>query len=353
MRAARFWLLLALLAWVASLGPLLKILDTPVSLTADGRPSYVALPWSLVQNLPLLDLIRTPVRFNFTIGLAMAVMVGYGAWTAGDWLTRRWSRRVANAALVGLALLLMLDFQWFWPMPTVDAEIPAAVRALADDSSIRAIFDVPWQHPLTDKDGLYLQTGHGLPMIGGHITRRTPLDPAKGMLLQESLDPYLLDAAGVDAIILHKQWDDDPAARAARLSDRFGPPLYDDDRIAVWRVPHGENPAPSVVQVDQLTGELTDSRSLYVFTPGARDGMLTLTLTSATPRTLSLALDGQPVETPFRATPFQGDETFTIPLSLSEGTHTITLAVEPPCPPTPFPTLACAAVTVRAALDLP
>jgi hypothetical protein len=313
----------------------------------------VALPWALVQNLPLLDLIRTPVRFNFTIGFAMAVLVGYGAWVLWDWLARRGPRRVASAVLVGLALLLLLDFQWFWPMPTVEAEVPAAVQTLAEDPSLRAVFDVPWQHPLTDKDGLYLQTGHGLPMIGGHITRRTPLDPAKGMLLQESLDPVLLDAAGVDIIILHKQWDDDPAARAAKLNERFGAPLYDDDRIAVWRVTHDEDAATTVVQVDQLTGDLTGARSLYVFTPDAREATLTLTLASPTPRTLRLTLDGQTVETPFNGAPFRGEQTFTIPLSLGEGVHTLTLAVDPACPPAPFPTLACAAVGVSARLDLP
>jgi hypothetical protein len=352
-RRARFWLLLALLAWVASLGPLLKILDTPVSLIADGHPSHVALPWAMVQNWPLLDLIRTPARFNFTIGFALAVLAGYGAGVVGGWLTRRRSRRVANAAVAGVAVVIMLDFQWFWPLPTVNAEIPAAVRALGGDPDVRAVFDMPWQHPLTDKDGMYLQTGHGLPMIGGHITRRTPLDPATGMLLQESLDPYLLNQAGVDVIILHKQWDDDPAARAAQLSGRFGAPLVDDARIAVWRVAHEGDAAAQVVQVDQLTGDLTSANSLYAFTPDAGDATLALTLTSAAPRNLRLTLDGQPIETAFSSAPFRGEETFTIPLVLGAGAHTITLAVDPPCPPAPFPTLACAAVSVRAALDIP
>ena len=130
-RRARFWLLLAALAWIASLGPLLKIFDSPISLTADGHPSYVALPWALVQNLPILNLIRTPVRFNFTIGLAVAILVGYGAFVVSEWLARRWSRRAANGLLTVAALLLVVDFQWFVPVPAIDAEIPAAVRALS------------------------------------------------------------------------------------------------------------------------------------------------------------------------------------------------------------------------------
>ncbi|MBL8147176.1 MAG: hypothetical protein JNL34_12390 [Anaerolineae bacterium] len=353
-RRARFWLLLAALAWVASLGPLLKIFDTPVSLSADGHPSYIALPWALVQNLPILNLIRTPVRFNFTIGLAMAVLAGYGAFVIGEWAAKRWSRRAANGLLALAALLIVVDFQWFLPMPTIDAEVPAAVRALGEDDAIRAVFDVPWQHPLTDKDALYLQTGHGLPLIGGHITRRTPLDPAKGMLLQESLDPFLLNAAGADVIILHKQWDDDPAARAGQLTEHFGPPLYEDDRIAVWRVPHDESAAPRFVTVDQLTGTLAGSRSLHFFAPEAGEAALTLTLTSATPRQLSLTLDGQPIAAPFTGASFAGEEAFSVPLAFGEGMHTLTLAADPPCPPEPYPALECAAVEISAVrLDTP
>ena len=353
-RRARFWLLLAALAWVASLGPLLKVFDAPVSLSADGHPSYIALPWALVQNLPILSLIRTPVRFNFTIGLAMAILVGYGAFVIGEWAARRWSRRAANAILACAALLIVVDFQWFLPMPTIDAEVPAAVRALGDDDAIRAVFDIPWQHPLTDKDALYLQTGHGLPLIGGHITRRTPLDPAQGMLLQESLDAYLLDAAGVDVIILHQQWDDDPAARAAQLTEHFGAPLYEDERIAVWRVPHDENAAPRFITVDQLTGTLAGSRSLYFFAPEAGEAALTLTLNSATPRHLRLTLDGHPIAAPFTDAAFAGEETFTVPLAFGEGMHTLTLAADPPCPPEAYPALECAAVEVSAVtLDTP
>ncbi|MFN8377795.1 MAG: hypothetical protein U0452_03915 [Anaerolineae bacterium] len=353
-RRARFWLLLAALAWIASLGPLLKILDTPVSLSADGHPSYIALPWALVQNLPILNLIRTPTRFNFTIGLAVAVLVGYGAFVMGEWLARRMSRRIANLVLITLSLLIVLDLRWFVPMPTIDAEVPAAVQALGEDESIRAVFDLPWIHPLTDKDAMYLQTGHGLPLIGGHITRFTPLDRAKGTLLQESLDPYLLDSSGVDVIILHKQWDTDPAARAAQLTSHFGSPLYEDDRIAVWRVPHDEAAVPHFVTVDQLTGELAGRRSLYFYAPEAGDAALTLTLSSTVPRNLSLTLDGQPVGAPFDGKSFQGEEDFTLPLSFSAGMHTLTLTADPPCPPQTYPTLECAAVEVSAVtLDTP
>ena len=78
-RAARWWLILALVAWVLALGPLLKIFDQPVSFTIDGFTSYITLPFALIANLPLISLARTPGRFDFVLALAVAVMAGYGA----------------------------------------------------------------------------------------------------------------------------------------------------------------------------------------------------------------------------------------------------------------------------------
>lgn len=345
-KQARFWLLLGLLAWIASLGPLLKIFTTPIIVSADGYTTTVSLPWALLQDFPLLDIARTPVRFNFTIGLAAAVLVGYGAAALDGWLAKRTTPRAASALLVGVGALLLIDFQWFMPMPTIPAEIPAAVRALGEDPSIRAVFDVPWQHLLTDKDALYLQTGHGLPLIGGHIVRRTPLDPAKGTLLQETLDPYLLDAAGVDVIIQHRQWDADPDARAARLSEQFGPPLYADERISVWRVTHEDGAVPSFQMIDALTGSVTDEASLYFYAPDSGTAALSLTLNSHSPRALALLLDDQPVDAPFVGGPFSGTASFELPLTFEAGFHALTLALDPPCVPLADPALTCAAVIV-------
>src|SRR5699024_5069533 len=129
------------------------------------------------------------------------------------------------------------EYQFFWTMPTVPAIVPEPVRALNERDDIRAVFNVPWEHLLTDKDGMYLQTGHGLPMIAGHITRRTPLNPAVGFVLQRTLDPALLDAAGVDVIFLQKEWADANGRLDALLRERLGAPIYEDERIAVFEAP--------------------------------------------------------------------------------------------------------------------
>src|SRR5690606_4720520 len=232
-RRARKWLLLAALAWVFSLGPLLKLYDQPLADRVADYPTYISLPWALFQNLPILNIARTPARFNFAVGFAVAVMAGYGA----AYLE---SRIKPPARWIGLLLLMALiafEYQFFWGMPTVPATIPQQVVELREREDVRAVFNVPWEHLLTDKDGMYLQTGHGLPMIAGHITRRTPLNPAMGFLLQRTLDPALLDQAGVDIIILHKEWDDEEGALDAFLRGRLGAPFYEDQLITVFNVP--------------------------------------------------------------------------------------------------------------------
>ena len=94
-KAARWWLILALVAWVLALGPLLKVFDQPVSFTVDGFTSSVTLPFALIANLPLISLARTPGRFDFVLALAVSVLAGYGA----AWL---WTRiRVEQRNQVG------------------------------------------------------------------------------------------------------------------------------------------------------------------------------------------------------------------------------------------------------------
>ena len=225
---ARWWLLLALVAWVLSLGPLLKVFDSPLRLEPDGYASYITLPWSAVQNLPFFSLARTPGRFNFTLALAVAMLAGYGAL----WLTT--SRGKWKPLLITVLMAAVLvDYQWYWPFPTIAADIPTAVQQLAEREDIRAVLDIPWGNPVAAKDGLYLQTAHEKPLVAGHVTRSTPVNPAKLTLLEQTLDPALLKAVGADIVIAHKQYMEDIALARTQLGD----PLYEDDVIAVFETP--------------------------------------------------------------------------------------------------------------------
>lgn len=336
-RAARGWLALAALAWVFSLGPLLKLYESAVPVRVAGYATYVSLPWALFQNLPVLNIARTPGRFNFAVGFAVAVMAGYGV----AWLLAKLRPRLRLPVVVGLAALIIADYQFFWPLPTIPGDVPAPIAALGDRDDVRAVFDIPWDHPLTDKDGMYLQTGHSLPMIAGHITRQTLLNPAVGNLLQHTLDPALLNAAGADVIILHKQWADEAGETRQFLIARLGEPLYEDDRFAVFEAPQAENTAPSFLFWADAPDTLTDEAHLYVYAPERGTVTLTGEMRSDSPRRARLLLDS----TLILEWTVHGQLGLQVPVTLPDaGYHTLTLALDPPCPRVDDPALRCAAV---------
>jgi hypothetical protein len=228
-KEARWWLLLAGIAWILSLGPVLKVFDQPLLINGATIP----LPFALIQNLQGFNLARTPARFNFTLAIAVAVMVGYGA----AWLWERLGKSRYTVFVI-LAAGILWEYQSFWPMPLLPAEIPQAVLDLREAEALRAVFDIPYEYSLAAKDGLYLQTGHELPLLAGQITRTTPVNPAMLAILQETLDPALLQGVGVDIVILHRRRAGDGAEILEnRANEQLGEAIYQDESIAVYRVP--------------------------------------------------------------------------------------------------------------------
>lgn len=228
---SRWWLLLAGIAWLFSLGSVLKVFDAPVEISG----STIPLPFALLQDLPGFNLARTPARFNFTLAIAVAVMVGYGV----AWLCRIYPDKWKYAVAAFLAIGILWEYQVFWSQPLLESELPQAIMDLREDDTVRAVFNIPYQHTLAAKDALYLQTGHEQPLIAGQITRTTPVNPAKLAMLQATLDPLLLNQAGADIVILHRK----RAAEIGLLETleeqanlRLGSPIYIDEHIAIYRV---------------------------------------------------------------------------------------------------------------------
>lgn len=240
-RAARLWAALAVGAWILSLGPILQINGTPALFTSGDYVSHIPLPYVFLEKLPIIADTRTPARFNFAVGFAIALLAGYGA----AWL---FSRRFAShnkrfsiliAAVVTVTILF--EYQLFWGLPINRGIVPAPIAALAERADVRVVFNIPALHPLTDKDAMWLQTGHQHPIIGGHIARETPVSPAKLTLL-ETLDPALLTNESIDVVILHKQWADAAGSLQARAERLLGAPFYEDALIAAYFVPKSQNP---------------------------------------------------------------------------------------------------------------
>ena len=337
-RQARGWLALALIAYVFSLGPLLKIFDQPVSFTVDGYSSHVVLPWALVQDLPVFNLVRSPGRFNFVVALAIAVLAGWGAaWLLGHLRSEK-LRWVVALSLIGL---ILFDYQTFFPLPTASADVPAAIAQLRDREDVRAVFDVPWDNLISAKSALYLQTEHQHPMIAGQVTRRTPVDPALLTILETTLDPALLDEAGVDIIIAHKQQLDDDAL--ARLTEHLGAPIYEDERFALFDAPEPQI-QPGFTTLLSTQSAVNSQADSYVYAPGPGWALLDTTL-NAGGRDFQLLLNNEPIAGGIIDAPTQ----MRIPLPfIEQGYYTAALAVSPPCPAQIAPGQICRALDVEA-----
>ncbi len=324
-REARWWLLVALVAWVLALGPVLKIGNQAVSAFIAGYEAVVPLPYALLMNLPLFDLARTPERFMLLFALMFAMLAGYGAaalWS-GRFVQRR-QRYVQTALAIALALALIEDYRLFSAIPTVPAEIPQAIYALRERRDIRAIYNAPYDNSLAAKEAMFMQTAHGKPLIASHDDRQGG-DSARLELLA-SFRPSLLSNAHADVVIFNKA----QAARSAQLGllqrarQWLGEPIFEDQRLAVFDTPFTPE------QTTKLHSTRWDGQThvtyIYKQQPGWMEFSANL---EAVNRRVHLSLNGTPLET----LEVKGRIPVSIPLPMARsGYHSFRIALDPPCP---------------------
>lgn len=350
---ARWWGVLLIVAWVLSLGPLLKMGDQLVTLYVDGYATHILLPWALIMDLPVLNIARTPGRFNMVMGLAVAMLAAYGcaaitnritAQRRGDPSATDAQKRVPTqpmmsvitwAVLIVLIPLIAFEYAVMWQngvprMHTVPDLQADAITALRDDDSVRAVFNIPYDHTLAAKDGMYLQTRHHKPLIAGHVTRRTPVNPAKLAVLQNTLDAGLLHMAGADVVILHKEWAEPELDIFAR--ERLGTPFHEDSRLIAWRVPSATRETDTAVSTGSTFYSAGASWALFT-AEGRGAGEIALTL------------DGRAVHRWM----LTGETSLRAPLLLTPGYHSADVERTTPCLDTPNDALTCAEIDVSGA----
>jgi len=364
-RAAGVWLALALGCMLFSLGPLLKWQDQPVTYRLGSEyQSYVVMPWSLFQNMPLISATRTPGRFNITTGLALGVLAALGLSTltpnsspSGRGESK--SYRVDSPSLLAgrrgdvkrivivavLIVLVLLEYQLFFPFPTTSAWLPTYFESLAKRADVRAVFDVPADDLIAQKVALYQQVAHHKPLVAGYISRRTPVDPAKLKLLSDmvmgKLPPFspaldanaaraILKDNGVDVVVYHWRLGNE-AEVGAYAKSIFGQAVYRDDQgqRGVFEVPQATQ-ATDAVAITLSEGGwwyrqpgddliMTGDASLYLYTAAPLDRQLSFTvapLRGSFP--LQFAIDGQIV----RANIIQSGQA-AVWLRLPPGFHTL------------------------------
>jgi hypothetical protein len=132
----------------------LKILDTPVHRVIEGYDTLVTLPWTAAQNLPLLNISRTPARFSFTLAFAVAVLAGYGVSVLWDALAKlrlaaRYQPYLQWAMVAVISVFILYEYPFFWTnglpdMPTLAANVPQPIADLVGQDNVRAVLDIPW-----------------------------------------------------------------------------------------------------------------------------------------------------------------------------------------------------------------
>lgn len=162
-RAARFWMVAAILFALLMLGP---------ALIVGGQITGIPLPFAPLRFIPFINANRYPVRFNVMMILALTPLVALGT---------AWLMRTARGAIALSALTALLAFeQLVLPIPLSDLRVPTIFQTIGDAPGDFAVLDLPlgWrgstslQGKLEDRAEFY-QTVHNKRVLGG-ITSRAP-----------------------------------------------------------------------------------------------------------------------------------------------------------------------------------
>lgn len=129
-RKLLFWILLILVFALLSLGPVLHIA---------GANTNIPLPFAFVNNIPVLNHIRIPMRYGLMVFFGASVLAGAGTLVLLAW--RRW-------LFIPLVALVLLEAAVF-PYPTLEFRVPAVYEQIAQTRGDFSVLEIPsfnWRH---------------------------------------------------------------------------------------------------------------------------------------------------------------------------------------------------------------
>jgi hypothetical protein len=261
-RKTGMWVLIFFLFVIISLGPHLQILGKQFDDTQ--------LPFYFLQQLPIIESMRSPKRFLVIAMLAAAVLAGFGAhYIFRRKITGRWSGLAMMVVLIGL---ILTDY-WGWPrsLITSDASCPPFFEGIARNEGDTAILHIPITNILNTQP-LYYQTIHGKKIIGGYVERPFPeakeyrerdnkflaglnllgiREPKREITPEEERDAFKFfsEHPEVKYVVYMKKLFFHPNMRLFEvyrpwLDRHFGLPVYEDGLVAVHRVNPNALPPP-------------------------------------------------------------------------------------------------------------
>jgi hypothetical protein len=160
--AVGFWVLLAVVGFILSLGPVLHVY---------GR-SVIPLPYALLMRLPLFWTARAPSRISVVVILALAVLAGYGL---NDVLDRMKNHRRSRMAVAMATLLfLCLESLYSFPYPSYAVSLPPFYQRLLTGSACETLFELPTGpgHDISTYWYMLYQTYHHRLLAHGLVARQ-------------------------------------------------------------------------------------------------------------------------------------------------------------------------------------
>jgi len=341
-----FWASCAAIFFALALGPVLQINGQQVG--------WLPMPYSLIDRLPLLNISRSPDRFDMPLTLCLGVLAGFGV----NALATRRPRFASAAPVISLTAvaLIMLELA---PAPYIQREavIPRWYSQLAQEPGDFSILELPPQDDYWHGAfRMYYQTAHHKRIFGGYISREFPHPflsstpgyqeltyvDGEGDMFEANKDTWYSAFERYDTryIVLLKDrllevseeaQDVTPSREAIESVLGGAAPVYEDEQLAAYKVPKPERSVPFLSVGDGWGPRekgpngtfrwMGDNATLQVDSPDRRDATLRFRAASlGPPRGLQIFHGDNLV--------FEGDvgplqEYTTGPLGLPEGTSTL------------------------------
>lgn len=258
-RECWLWVFLSLLTLVLALGPTLRV---------GGADTGLPMPYAFLERLPFMSWGRTPERF-----LALTLF-GLSALAAQGFAALRWPT-IAKGAILALLLAEMLVT---WPWPAGTPRPPEEMVIWRGEPG--AVAQFPAAKRQVSNLGMYHQTVHERPMVGGYIHRELPgmreyakaLDaacleqaPGAARTLTARELRYLLAGLDIRHALLYRDWVSSTAfaAAEARFNQAFGEPIADWGFAVVYDVPPdapGTEPLARWASIVLLSAEVVPRR---------------------------------------------------------------------------------------------
>jgi hypothetical protein len=246
-----FWIIALSFFLLLSFGPYLHLFSKVYT--------SIPLPYQLFQRIPVVKIVRIPIRFMAVVMFCCSVLAGYACWD----IFRR--IRIKKFLFCCLAVLILFESVRLYYVRPIE-QVPQFYRELRQDTEPYAILELTrlmkWQHSSV-RSSLF-QITHGKKLFHGHVSRVPPENYHQAYALYPIFDDLLtqpreyleqpiyannslridkdaifdiLSYYNVRYVALYSDyWHGDFQENRRRLQELFGEPLGEEFGIVLFKV---------------------------------------------------------------------------------------------------------------------